>query len=134
MNRTTSALLADYVLATKVAGGVGSLAQRLVYSDEELLISLANSLKLRKQEIAELGSFTSRLMALFVGKDAGNDISIDGMRLKQLQDLAGSKPAAGIDLNGIYDVNLAYFRALLKKAEKAAKAKARDIASAPVPQ
>jgi hypothetical protein len=134
MNRTTGALLADYRLATKVAQGVGALAERLVYRDDELLVSLSNSLKERELEIAELGSFTSRLMSLFVGKDAGDTIGIDGMRLKQLHDLAGSRPRAEIDLNGIYTVNLAYFRVLLSKARKAAEANAEKLAAAPVPR
>ena len=134
MNRTTSALLADSRFAFKVARGVGVLAQRLVYSDEELLVSLSNSLKLREQEIAQLGSFTSRLLSLFAGKDAGDSIRIDGMRLKQLHDLAGSRPRAEIDLNRLYDVNLAYFGVLLDEARKAANAKAADFVPAPVPR
>jgi hypothetical protein len=134
MNRTTRALLADYHLVTRVEHAIGALAQRLVYSDEELLVSLSNSLKLREREIADLGSFTSRLMSLFVGKDAGDSIRIDGMRLKQLHDLAGSRPRAEIDLNGIYSVKLAYFRVLLSKARKAAETNAGKFAAAPVPR
>ena len=136
MGRTVRTPLTDYHLVTRVEHPVGALAQRLVYIDEELLVSLTNSLKLRELEISELGSFTSRLMSLFVGNDAGDSIRIDGMRLKQLHDLAGSKPRAEIDLNGIYEVKLAYFRVLLSRAQKAARAKAKTekLTPAPVPR
>ena len=128
----SEALLADYAFEFKVAEGVGALAQRLVYSDEELLVSLSNSLKLREQEIAERDSLKGRLMALFVGKDSGDSIRIDGMRLKQLHDLTGSTPREEINLNASYDINLEYFRVLLNKARKAAALGARKVEGAPL--
>jgi len=130
----SEALLADYAFEFRVAKAVGALAQRLVYSDDELLVSLSNSLKLREQEIADRNSFTGRLMALFVGKDAGDSIQVDGMRLNQLHDLTGSKPRSQINLSGLYEVNLAYFEALLSMARKAAAAKADNRPEPPVPQ
>ena len=93
--------------------GVGHLAQRLVYSDEELLISLSNSLRLREREIAERATLKSRLMKLFVGADDGKTIRIDGMRLKQLLELAGGTAPDDLALAGLYEVNLEYFRVLL---------------------
>ncbi|WP_193370635.1 hypothetical protein [Pelagibius marinus] len=109
---------ADYV-EINIAKGVGALAQRLAYSDEELLVSLANSLKLREQEIADRNSLTGRFTALFVGKDGGTTIKFDGMRLKQLHELAASRPPRDINLNAFYEVNLEYSRILLSKAQKA---------------
>ncbi len=130
----SAALLADYAFDFKVAQGVGALAQRLVYSDDELLISLSNSLKLREQEIADSNSFTGRLMGLFTTKDTGDGIQVDGMRLKQLHDLTGSKPRKEINLNGLYDVNLAYFQMLLGNAREAAAAKTDRYPDPSAPQ
>lgn len=93
--------------------GVGHLAQRLVYSDEELLISLSNSLRLREREIAERTTLKGRLMTLFVGEDDGKTIRIDGMRLKQLLELAGGSAPDDLALAGLYEVNLEYFRVLM---------------------
>ena len=126
----SEALLADFAFDFKVARGVGALAQRLVYSDEELLVSLSNSLKLREQEIEGRDSLTGRLMSLFVGQDPGDNIQVDGMRLKQLHDLAGSRSREEIDLNATYDTNLEYFRVLLDNARKKAAAR-RQAGSKP---
>lgn len=104
-----------YRLVSKMDQGVGHRAQRLVYSEEDLLISLSNSLRQRDHEIAGRASLKGRLMALFVGKDSGDTIRIDGMRLMQLLDLADGKAPEGIVLAGFYDVDLAFFRALLAK-------------------
>jgi len=128
--RMTSKLLTPHQFEFRVAKGVGALAQRLVYGEEELLVSLSNSLKLREQEIANRDSLTGRLMALFSGKDPGDSIQIDGKRLNQLHDLAGSTPREQINLNAFYDVNLEYFRVLLDKARKAAALNARKAEGA----
>lgn len=104
-----------YRLVSKLDKGVGHMPQRLVYSDEDLLISLSNSLKLREQEIAQRGTFLGRLMALFLGRDAGDTIQIDGMRLMQLLELAEGKAPEGLVLAGFYDVDLAFFRERLAK-------------------
>ena len=93
--------------------GVGHLAQSVVYSDEELLVSLSNSLRLREREIAERATLKGRLMKLFVGADDGKTIRIDGMRLKQLLELAGGSAPDDLALAGLYEVNLEYFRVLL---------------------
>lgn len=109
-------LIPEYSFDIKVAQGVGSLVQRLVYTDHELVVSLSNSLKLREQEIEGRGTLAGRLMALFVGRDEGNTIQIDGMRLKQLSELSEAKPHQDILLAGMYIMNLEVFREMLRRA------------------
>ena len=105
-----------YRLISKLDMGVGHLAQRLVYSEEDLLISLSNSLKQREQEISQRGTLLGRLMALFVGRDSGDTIRIDGMRLMQLLELAEGKAPEGLILAGLYEVDLAFFRERFARA------------------
>lgn len=109
-----------YRLVSKMDQGVGHMAQRLVYSKEDLLISLSNSLRQREYEIAERGSLKGRLMALFVGKDSGDTIQIDGMRLMQLLELTDGEAPEGLVLAGLYELDLAFFRTLLAKVLPAA--------------
>lgn len=99
-----------YRLVSQMDMGFGHWAQRIVYSKEDLLISLSNSLRLREQEIAERRSIKGRVMALFLGEDAGDTIGIDGMRLKQLLELAQGGAPAELVLAGFYEVDLAVFR------------------------
>jgi len=112
-------------ISWKFSRRAASYAQRMVYSDEELLASLTTSLRFREQEIADRNTFMGHLLAFFVGEDPGDSIAIDGMRLRQLHELAGSKPKHEIDINGTYNVNLANFRILLGRAEKAAASEDR---------
>jgi hypothetical protein len=93
-------------------------AQRLTYSDEELLVSLSNSLKMRELEIEEQGSLQGKLMTFFVGKDSGDTIEIDGVRLKRLVELTGLGPREDVDIDQVYAVKLAAFRELLDKARQ----------------
>ena len=112
----------------KQVSGAGGLMQRLVYSNEELVNSLGNSLRFREQEIAQRNSISGRLMALVLGRDDGRSIEIDGMRLHQLLALVNTSPDEKLDLNGFYEVNLEYFRAMLRQAETRAAATPEGIA------
>ena len=97
--------------------------QRLPYADDELLVSLANSLSLHEQAIRRSRSLWGRLTAVFAGRVEPDRIEIDGTRLKQLLALAGAEPPAAIDPNKAYAVEIARFRGLLTTANDNLKAR-----------
>ncbi len=100
----------------KVARGVGDAMQRLTYADDELLISLGNSLKLHELSVRESRSLWGRLIGLFTRRVDPDSIEIDGMRLQQLFVLARSKPPTEINVSKTYALDLTTFRSLLKTA------------------
>lgn len=100
----------------KVARGVGDAMQRLTYADDELLVSLGNSLKLHELSVRESRSLWGRLMGLFTRRVDPDSIEIDGMRLQQLFVLARSKPPTEINVSKAYALDLTTFRSLLKTA------------------
>ena len=100
----------------KVARGVGEAMQRLPYAEDELLVSLGNSLKLHELSVQESRSLWGRLMGLFTRRVDPDNIEIDGMRLQQLFVLAKSKPPREINVSKTYALDLTTFRSLLTTA------------------
>ncbi len=95
---------------------MGKLAQGVPYADDELLISLGNSLKLHEQSVRQSRSLWGGLRRVFAGRIDPDCIEIDGMRLQQLLAMAGTMPSTDIRVSNIYVLDLAVFRSLLKSA------------------
>ncbi len=95
-------------------GGADSLMRRLVYSDEELVVSLSNTLKIFEHEQTSLWT---RIQTWLFKRPPSDEIEIDGMRAKQLYDMARTKPQLEIKLNTIYALQVDVFRALLRSAK-----------------
>ena len=100
----------------KVARGVGEARLREAYTDDELFVSLGNSLKLHEQSVRESRSFWGKFKSLFARRVDSDNIEIDGMRLQQLLAIAGTMPSADISVSKTYLLDLAVFRSLLKSA------------------
>ena len=98
----------------EVGRGLGQRVQRLPYADDELLVSLGNSLRLHEQAVRQSRSLWGRLTAVFAGRLDPKRIEIDGTRLKRLLALAGATPPGTIDPDKVYAVEIARFRELLR--------------------
>jgi len=96
------------------ARNLGDAFHRTRYTDEALLISLHNSLKLHEHSVRQSQSILGRLMAL-LGKPLAepDKIEIDGMRVKQLFELADSTPPILVKINKNYFLDTAEVRSLL---------------------
>ena len=104
-------------VAVRVARGFGELMERTSYADDELLISLGNSLKFHEQSVKREQSFLGRLFANSGGSCADpNTIEIDGKRLKQLFANAGTDPPAPVSTSKVYALNIELLRSLMDAA------------------
>ena len=104
-------------LRRKVAEGFADHMQRKVYGTEELLISLTNTLKLHEHAARTAQSPLGRIVELFAKRTDPDNLKIDGMRLHQLFELAGSMPPLEIAVGASYIIDLPSFRDLLSAVE-----------------
>jgi len=99
------------------AGRAAGLAQRLVYEDDELLISIESLLKLHEHDVRRSQSFFGKLTARFYRSVPDPErILIDGMRLHQLYQLADEKPSSELLISGQYRIGVTRLRLLLQQA------------------
>jgi hypothetical protein len=100
------------ILAIKVARGVGDLAAKWVYSDQELIIHLSNILRQYDYEIKRakgpLGSILNRLMPRQL-----EHVVLDGQVIKQAYELARQPPPTNIGLNARYKIRAETVRQIL---------------------
>lgn len=85
--------VAERSVDQREAWQTGPRLRDLPYSDEELLASLENALKLHALELKQRKNLLGRLLALFQADVAEERISVDGVRLRQLYNLAGVAPS-----------------------------------------
>ena len=104
-------------LSGTIVRGVADSFQRLVYAEDDLLISLSNSLKLHESEVRDSRTFVGRFMSLFTESVNPEKITVDGMRLMQICDLAQKKPALEISPGRNYEVGVQDLRLLVTEAE-----------------
>jgi hypothetical protein len=95
----------------RFARGLGDLMQRLVYTDDQLVLSVSNSLKLHD---LERQSLMGKLLAMFAPLTGDPDIKIDGMRLQHLYKLAKSTPPVEIAISKTYAMEVKELRLLLE--------------------
>ncbi len=100
--------------AVRVSRGFGELMERTPYADDELLISLGNSLKFHEQSVRRRQSLFGRL-AVKVGRPSPdpNTIEIDGIRLKQLFALARTDPPAPVSTGKVYALDIEMLNSLI---------------------
>ena len=108
----------DPGLRRTVSEGFADHMQRKVYGTEELLISLTNTLKLHEHAVRTAQSPLGRIVELFGKRTDPDNLKIDGMRLHQLFELAGSTPPLEIAVGASYIIDLPSFRDLLSAAER----------------
>ena len=97
-----------------IAENVAEKASRLVYSSEEPVVSLSNTLKIFEHEQTGLWN---RILTWFGRAPVTDQIEVDGMRLQQLYELARTKSPADIKLTMMYALQVDVFRALLRSAK-----------------
>lgn len=101
----------------KNAHAFGDLMQRLVYTDDQLVVSVSNSLKLHGQMVRQSQSLLGRLIAVFAGQITDPDvIEIDGMRLQHLYTLSRSEPPEKIAIRKAYAMKVTVVRLLLENS------------------
>ena len=108
----------DDGLRRTVSEGFADHMQRKVYGTDELLVSLANTLKLHEHAVRTAQSPLGRIVELFGKRTDPDNLKIDGMRLHQLFELAGSTPPLQIAVGTSYIIDLPSFRDLLSAAER----------------
>ena len=105
-------------LRRKVAEGFADHMQRKVYGQDELLISLGNTLKLHEHAVRSAQTPLGRLAELFGKRTDPDNLKVDGMRLHQLFELAQARPPLEIAVGKSYMIDLPSFRDLLSAAER----------------
>ena len=104
-------------LSGKIVRGVADSFQRLVYAEDDLLVSLSNSLKLHESEVRDSRTFIGRFMSLFTETVNPEKITVDGMRLMQICDLAQKKLPLEISPGRNYEAGVQDLRRLVTEAE-----------------
>ena len=97
---------------------LGSVMQRLSYSDGELVTSLENSLKLHAHEVENSQTFIGKFLSLFATTVDPDWIEIDGMRLIQVIDLFQLERLEALQASKMYYVEVDGLRNLLRAVDK----------------
>ncbi len=93
---------------------LGSLMQKLAYTDDDPVIFLNKSLKLHDYEVSRSKTFLGRISALFRRVNDPDWIEIDGSRLIQLSQLADTEPPVKLSAAGIYSAEVDGLRTMLR--------------------
>lgn len=93
-------------------------SRRLAYSEENLIISISNTLAIHKQDIREARTLLGKIIGLVSRPVDPENIKIDGTRLMQLLDLSQSPPPIKLSASAEYLVDSASLIKLLSKAKK----------------
>ena len=105
----------EYRRGMRFAKDLADMYQRLVYTEEELLIPLSNSLRVHQVEIEDEDTLTGRIAAFFGEAMDREMITIDGMRLKQLFELLQEEPPVNIRISQMYRVDVKSLRDMLAR-------------------
>ena len=113
-------LIGNVVHQVMSQGGnsLGSVMQRLSYSDGQLFTSLNNSLKLHAHEVAKSQTFIGKILSLFTNSVDPDWIKIDGMRLIQILDLLKLERLEALQASKMYYAEVDELRKLLEAADK----------------
>lgn len=100
-------------LGIKVARGAGELMSRLVYSEQELIVHLGNTLAQHDDDVANSKRLPGAILNWIMRKDLEN-VVLDGLVVKQAFEFAGVTPPQDLDIRTRYSVPAETVRLLLK--------------------
>ena len=100
-------------LGIKVARGAGELMSRLVYSEQELIVHLGNTLAQHDHDVASTRGLKGAILKWLMPKDLEN-VVLDGLVSRQAFEFAGVAPPPGIDIRTRYSVPAETARLLLQ--------------------
>ena len=116
-------------LAQTIAKGVADNFRHLVYEDKELFASLSNTLILHEEDVRQASTLLGRFIGLFSAGPNPDHVKVDGMRLRQLLELAQITPPVEIVISGAYEIDLPSLRNALSIATRASCSPAEDEGS-----
>jgi len=108
---------ADADRGQAMARQFANYSQRVAYSGENLIISISNTLVIHNQNVREAKTLIGRFLGLITKPVDPDNIKMDGTRLLQLFDLAGSTPPIRLVASGEYYVDLVSIVELLSNAK-----------------
>ena len=91
-------------------------AQRLVYDESSLLVSLTNTLTSHDRDVRKSQTLIGRIVDIFARPIDPDHIEIDGMRLCQVFDAADQDRPDGLVPGGTYLVDVQSLRQVVSKA------------------
>jgi len=94
---------------------LGNLMQRLAYADDELIVSLSNSLKMHDYEVKQRKTLWGRFVTLFTTVKDPEWFEVDGTRLLQIFQLADVEPPVKLSASMTYSIETTELRTMLQK-------------------
>ncbi len=92
----------------------GDFIQRLKYEDDDLIISLSNTMKFHDYDVAKSKTFVGRMIGKIVGSKDLLWLKVDGARLYQLFKLANVSSEVKIQTSRQYMVHVDDLRIVLQ--------------------
>ena len=101
----------------RMVTGTADTFQRLVYDEQDLLVSLTNTLKSHDHDVQKSRTLIGRIVDIFATPIDPDHIEIDGMRLCQVFDAAEKERPEGVIPGGTYLVDVYSLRHMVSKAQ-----------------